>query len=86
MSVGRLHQSLHTKGNSARQVSRNSRALAVVQRQRKHKPVGHEHIWCPRYDLALRAWQQQLAALRHLDVQLVAASPQTPHNSLTTAK
>jgi peroxiredoxin len=42
--------------------------------------------WCPYCNLELRAWQQQLAALRQLGATLVAVSPQTPDNSLSTAE
>ncbi len=42
--------------------------------------------WCPYCNLELRAWQQHLAALKHLGAQLVAVSPQTPDNSLSTAE
>ena len=42
--------------------------------------------WCPYCNLELRAWQQQLGALKNLDAQLVAVSPQTPDNSLSTAE
>jgi peroxiredoxin len=42
--------------------------------------------WCPYCNLELRAWQQQLPALKHLGAQLVAVSPQTPDNSLSTAE
>ena len=42
--------------------------------------------WCPYCNLELRAWQQQLAELRRLGAQLVAVSPQTPDNSLSTAE
>ena len=42
--------------------------------------------WCPYCNLELRAWQQQLSALAALGAQLVAVSPQTPDNSLTTAE
>jgi peroxiredoxin len=42
--------------------------------------------WCPYCNLELRAWQQQLSALQHLGAQLVAVSPQTPDNSLSTAE
>jgi peroxiredoxin len=37
-------------------------------------------------NLELRAWQQHLPALEHLRAQLVAVSPQTPDNSLSTAE
>lgn len=42
--------------------------------------------WCPYCNLELRAWQQHLAALQQLGGQLVAVSPQTPDNSLSTAE
>jgi peroxiredoxin len=42
--------------------------------------------WCPYCNLELRAWQQHLPALEHLGAQLVAVSPQTPDNSLSTAE
>lgn len=42
--------------------------------------------WCPYCNLELRAWQQQLPELQRLGAQLVAVSPQTPDNSLSTAE
>ena len=42
--------------------------------------------WCPYCNLELRAWQHHLAALKHMGAQLVAVSPQTPDNSLSTAE
>ena len=42
--------------------------------------------WCPYCNLELRAWQQQLSALKEMGAQLVAVSPQTPDNSLSTAE
>jgi peroxiredoxin len=42
--------------------------------------------WCPYCNLELRAWQQQLSALKSLGANLVAVSPQTPDNSLGTAE
>lgn len=42
--------------------------------------------WCPYCNLELRAWQQRLDALRHRRALLVAISPQTPDNSLSTAE
>jgi peroxiredoxin len=42
--------------------------------------------WCPYCNLELRAWQQQLSALSTLGASLVAISPQTPDNSMTTAE
>jgi peroxiredoxin len=42
--------------------------------------------WCPYCNLELRAWQQHLAALESHGASLVAVSPQTPDNSLTTVE
>lgn len=42
--------------------------------------------WCPYCNLELRAWQQHLLELAGLGAQLVAVSPQTPDNSLSTAQ
>ena len=42
--------------------------------------------WCPYCKLELRAWQQQLDELRRRGAGLVAISPQTPDNSLSTAE
>ncbi len=42
--------------------------------------------WCPYCNLELRAWQQQLSSLEAQGASLVAVSPQTPDNSLTTAE
>lgn len=42
--------------------------------------------WCPYCNLELRAWQQHLEKLGALGGSLVAVSPQTPDNSLSTAE
>jgi peroxiredoxin len=40
--------------------------------------------WCPYCNLELRAWQQLLPEVKAKGAQLVAISPQTPDNSLST--
>lgn len=40
--------------------------------------------WCPYCNLELRAWQAHLAELNQMGASLVAISPQTPDNSLST--
>jgi len=40
--------------------------------------------WCPYCNLELRAWQSHLDELKKLGATLVAISPQTPDNSLST--
>jgi peroxiredoxin len=42
--------------------------------------------WCPYCNLELREWQRLLPQLRELGATLVAISPQTPDNSLSTAE
>jgi peroxiredoxin len=42
--------------------------------------------WCPYCNLALRAYQAALPEITALGATLVAISPQTPDNSLTTAE
>lgn len=42
--------------------------------------------WCPYCNLELRALQQRLAEIEDLGASLVAVSPETPDNSLTTAE
>ena len=42
--------------------------------------------WCPYCNLQLRAYQAILPQIRDLGASLVAVSPQTPDNSLTTAE
>ena len=40
--------------------------------------------WCPYCNLELRAWQQKLDAVAAVNARVVAISPQTPDNSLST--
>jgi peroxiredoxin len=42
--------------------------------------------WCPYCNLELRAWQQLLAQVKAQGAQLIAISPQTPDNSLSTSE
>jgi len=42
--------------------------------------------WCPYCNLELREWQRLLPQLREQGATLVAISPQTPDNSLSTAE
>lgn len=42
--------------------------------------------WCPYCNLELREWSRHLPSLKHMGAQLVAVSPQTPDNSLSTAQ
>jgi peroxiredoxin len=42
--------------------------------------------WCPYCNLELRAWQRQLGELARLGARIVAISPQTPDNSLSTTE
>ena len=42
--------------------------------------------WCPFCNLQLRAYQAILPAIEALDAKLIAVSPQTPDNSVSTAE
>jgi peroxiredoxin len=42
--------------------------------------------WCPYCDLELRALQNALPAIRQIGAELVAVSPQTPDESMSTAE
>lgn len=42
--------------------------------------------WCPYCNLELKAYQQNLALIKDKGAQLVAISPETPDNSLTTSE
>jgi len=42
--------------------------------------------WCPYCNLELRAWNEHLPSLKQMGAQLVAVSPQTPDNSLSTSQ
>jgi peroxiredoxin len=55
----------------------------------RHGPVVltfYRGEWCPYCNLQLRAYQAILPQIRELGGSLVAVSPQTPDNSLTTAE
>lgn len=42
--------------------------------------------WCPYCNIELRAWQQRMPEVKRMGAMLVAISPQTPDNSLSTAE
>ena len=42
--------------------------------------------WCPYCNLELRAYQKALPAIERLGARLIAVSPETPDNVLTTAE
>jgi peroxiredoxin len=60
--------------------------LAALWQQGPLVLIFYRGGWCPYCNLELRAWQQELPALKHMGAQLVAVSPQTPDNSLSTAE
>lgn len=61
-------------------------ALAELWRQGPLVIVFYRGGWCPYCNLELRAWQQGLDELRASGAKLVAISPQTPDNSLSSAE
>jgi len=48
--------------------------------------VFYRGAWCPYCDLQLRAYQEVLPQIRALGAQMIAISPQTPDESLSTAE
>jgi peroxiredoxin len=60
--------------------------LSTLWRERPLIIVFYRGGWCPYCNLELRAWQQTLAKVNTLGARVVAISPQTPDNSLTTAE
>lgn len=60
--------------------------LADLWRQGPLVLVFYRGGWCPYCNLELRAWQQHVDALTAHGARLVAVSPQTPDNSLSTAE
>ena len=61
-------------------------SLAALWRKGPLVLIFYRGGWCPYCNLELRAWQQQGSALKALGATLVAVSPQTPDNSLSTAE
>jgi peroxiredoxin len=61
-------------------------SLSSLWRQGPLVVIFYRGGWCPYCNLELRAWQQQLERLHAMGGQLVAISPQTPDNSLSTAE
>ena len=60
--------------------------LAALWQQGPLVLIFYRGGWCPYCNLELRAWQQHLATLAAHGARLVAVSPQTPDNSLSTAE
>lgn len=60
--------------------------LADLWRQGPLVVIFYRGGWCPYCNLELRAWQQHLPSLATHGARLVAVSPQSPDNSLSTAK
>jgi peroxiredoxin len=58
--------------------------LASLWQQGPLIVVFYRGAWCPYCNLELRAWQQLLPQVKAKGAQLIAISPQTPDNSLTT--
>ncbi len=59
-------------------------ALSSLWRRGPLIVVFYRGGWCPYCNLELRAWQELLPQVKALGAQLVAISPQTPDNSLST--
>ena len=66
--------------------TRRSIALAALRRDGPVVVTFYRGQWCPFCDLQLRAYQEILPRIRALGATLVAISPQTPDESLSTAE
>jgi peroxiredoxin len=64
----------------------NSIELATLWQQGPLIIIFYRGGWCPYCNLELRAWQQLLPQVKAAGATLVAVSPQTPDNSLSTAE
>ncbi len=64
----------------------NGRPVALVELLTKGPVIltFYRGVWCPYCSLELRAYQRLLADIRAAGAELVAISPQTPDNSLTS--
>jgi peroxiredoxin len=60
--------------------------LASLWRDRPAIVVFYRGGWCPYCNLELRAWQKLLPEVHAAGAALVAISPQSPDNSLSTAE
>jgi peroxiredoxin len=61
-------------------------ALSALWIERPLIVVFYRGGWCPYCNLELRAWQEKLADVNAQGARIVAISPQTPDNSLSTAE
>ncbi|HSD90432.1 MAG TPA: peroxiredoxin-like family protein [Kofleriaceae bacterium] len=61
-------------------------ALATLLKEGPVVVAFYRGQWCPYCDLQLRAYQEALPAITALGARLVAISPQTPDESLSTAE
>jgi peroxiredoxin len=91
---------LKASGIEQRALKLGAKAPGLTMRDALGKPVNLADLWrqgpvvvafyrggwCPYCNLELKAWQQQLPALQAMGAQLVALSPQSPDNSLSTAE
>jgi peroxiredoxin len=66
--------------------TRHSISLASLRQAGPVVVVFYRGQWCPYCDLQLRAYQEVLPRIRALGATLVAISPQTPDESLSTAE
>ncbi len=58
--------------------------LQSILSEHKIVLVFYRGVWCPYCNLELRAWQKVIAQIEEKGAKLVAISPQTPDNTLTT--
>lgn len=81
LQVGQRAPQLSLPNAKGEQVS-----LAQLWQQGPLIVVFYRGGWCPYCNLELRAWQQLLPQVKAQGAQLIAISPQTPDNSLSTSE
>lgn len=79
LQVGQRAPQLHLPNAKGESVD-----LAQLWQQGPLIVVFYRGGWCPYCNLELRAWQQLLPQVKAQGAQLIAISPQTPDNSLST--
>jgi peroxiredoxin len=89
-ATGIEHRALHAGDTAPAVALPDARgALVSLQSLWQRGPlvvIFYRGGWCPYCNLELRAWQRELERLHGMGAQLVAISPQTPDNSLSTTE
>jgi peroxiredoxin len=86
IAASSLHEGALAPDFTLRNVDGRPVTLSALLAERPVVLTFYRGAWCPYCNLQLRAYQAILPQIRELGATLVAVSPQTPDNSLTTAE